>query len=78
MTSKTSHPNASLLPHQIKALGAQGPDDERAFHAANTAYRAILAIESALSLRWLGVLKAWRRASQESSRPVPISGKGTL
>lgn len=60
MTRKTSHPTSGLLPHQIAALGAQEPDDEKAFRAANATYRAIRAIEAALSMRWLRSLKPLR------------------
>lgn len=78
MTRKTVRLTSGLLPHQILALGAAKPDDEKAFRAANATYRAIRALEFALSLRWLGALKARRRAPVKNIRPASISSKGTL
>lgn len=73
MTRNTPRLASGLLPHQTVALGAQEPDDERAFRAANAAYRAIRAFELALSLRRSGAIKARRRASEEDIRPAPFS-----
>lgn len=61
---------SSLLPHRIVALGAAQPDDEKAFRASNAAYRAIRAVESALSMRWLGKIKSARQSPRKTARRV--------
>jgi hypothetical protein len=78
MTRKNRRLTSGLLPHQIVALGAQESDDEKVFRAANATYRAIRALEFALSLQWMGTLKSPSREAEEDIRPRSISLKQPL
>jgi len=73
MTHQTLRTTSGLLPQQIVALGTQQPDDDKAFRAANATYRAIRAIEAALSLRWLRVPAGRTRRATTTNRRASIS-----